>query len=297
LRYLKESIIVLFLFINIFTNCFSAEWKSVSNGQLTIIQSSFSPFPHDTRKNGHIYRDSLYSFEKHYNDSSVAIFIPNNYIQSDSIDIVIYFHGWGNNIQKSIDKFKLLNQFSASNKNAIFVFPQGPKNSSDSFGGRLEEKDVFKKLVKEILQFLYNENKLVTVSPGKIILAGHSGAYRVISFILNRGGLTDNIAEIYLFDGFYGQFQKYSHWIEKYNGRFVNIITPNGGTYNNSQNFLDDLADWNIPFEKYDKIEISKKELIHKKIIFIFTSLRHSEVINPYFKLFLNSSQLKYTSK
>jgi len=297
LRYLKESIIVLFLFINIFTNCFSAEWKNLSNGQLTIIQSSFSPFPHAERKNGHIYRDSLYSFEKHYNDSSVAIFIPNNYIQSISIDIVIYFHGWGNNIQKSIDKFKLLNQFSASNKNAIFVFPQGPKNSSDSFGGRLEEKDVFKKLVKEILQFLHKEKKVPTKIPGKIILAGHSGAYRVISFILNRGGLTANIAEVYLFDGFYGQFQKYSHWIEKYNGRFVNIITPNGGTYNNSLNFLDDLEDWNVPFQRYDKNELSFAKLIKEKIIFIFTSLKHSEVINPYFELFLKTSQLKNTNK
>jgi hypothetical protein len=284
---------VLFLFIIVFTNCFSAEWKSISDGQLTILQSSFSPFPHNQRKNGHTYDDSLYTFEEHYNDSSVAIFIPKNFHQSDSTDLVFYFHGWNNNINKSIEKFNLLDQFSASYKNAIFIFPQGPKNAPDSFGGRLEEKDVFKNLVDEVLLFLYNEKKITSKIPGRIIISGHSGAYRVISFILNRGGLTDNITEVYLFDGFYAQQHKYTHWIENHKGRFINIITPDGGTYNNSLNFLADLKDWEIPFQIYDKNKITEPELIGKKIIFIFTSLKHSDVINPYFELLLKTSQLK----
>lgn len=293
MSYLTKVITTLIILISVITNCFSAEWESASGGQLTIIQSSYSPFPHNAREKGFVYRDTMYDFEEHYNDSSVAVFIPDSFQPSDSINLVFYFHGWYNNIHKSNDIFKLLEQFSASNKNAIFVFPEGPKDAPDSFGGKLEEKGVFKKLVDEVLQFLYDEKKVTSKIPGKIILSGHSGAYRVISFILNRGCLTGNISEVYLFDALYYEMEKYAHWIEKYNGRLINIITPNGGTYYNSLSFLADLEDWNIPFQRYDRNEVSSAELSQEKIVFIFTSLEHSEVINPYFELFLNSSQLK----
>lgn len=289
---MKTIIVIIIILISIFTNCYSAEWKNISDGQFTILQSSNSPFPHPKRNNGHIHSDSLFSFEKHYDDSSVAVFIPNNFMKTHSVDLVFYFHGWGNNIQKSIDNLELLKQFSASKKNAIFIFPQGPKNASDSFGGKLEEKGVFKKLVDEVLSFLKNENKIISTVPGNIILSGHSGAYQVISFILNKGGLTNNISEVYLFDGFYGHIEKYAHWIEKFKGRFINIITPSGGTYHNSLYFLDDLEDWNIPFHRYDKNDISLEELSAEQIIFLFTSLSHSNVINPYLELLLKTSQL-----
>ncbi len=290
---MRIIIVIIFILTNIYARCQSADWEKISDGQFIILKSSNSPFPHPKRANGHIFKESLFSFEKHYSDSSVALFIPNKYIQTDSVDLVFYFHGWENNILKSIEEFKLLEQLSASNKNTIFIFPEGPKNASDSFGGKLEEKDIFKKLVNEVLSFLQKENKISSGIPGKIILAGHSGAYRVISFILNRGGLTQNISEVYLFDAFYGQFQKYSHWLEKYNGRLVNIITPNGGTYQNSLDFLYDLEDWGIPFQKYDKNEIKLSELTKEKIISIFTTLGHYEVIYPYFEQLLKTSQLK----
>jgi hypothetical protein len=242
---------------------------------------------------GHTYKDSLYSLENHYSDSSVAIFIPQNFQSGDSVDLVFYFHGWWNNIDKSIAEFKLLEQFSNSKKNAIFIFPEGPKDAADSFGGKLEETNVFKKLVHEVLHFLYGENKISSTKPGKIILTGHSGAYRVISFILNRGGLTDLISEVYLFDALYGQLQKYSHWLEKYQRRFINIITTNGGTKYNSEEFLKDLDDWQISHYRHDYNEISLHQLLNDRIIFIFTDLEHNEVIYPYFRLFLQSGQLK----
>lgn len=288
--------IVLFAFIVIsstIASCQSAEWIATSGGKLAIQTSSHSMFPHPERMNGHRYGDTLFSFEASYNDSSVAIFVPDHFNSGKSVDLVFYFHGWGNSIQESIDKFDLLNQFSASQKNAIFVFPEGPKDASDSFGGKLEEKDVFKGLVGDVLVFLKEQKIIKKAVPGKIILAGHSGAYRVMSFILNRGGLTQHISEVYLFDALYAGLEKYSYWLEKYDGRLVNITTPNGGTRANSQTLLDDLEDWNIPYQKYEKNELDLEELSTEKVVTIFCTLQHSEVINPYFKLFLMSSQLK----
>ena len=173
---MKFSFTFLILFF-ISTICHSMELKTIPGiGQLSIIESSNSMFPHPSRVDGHTYKDSLYSFKGHYNDSSVGIFLPEKFHSTDSIDLVFYFHGWNNNINKAIEKFKLLEQFAQSSKNAVFLFPEGPKNAPDSFGGKLEEENVFKSLVADVLDFLHNENKTTSTKPGLIILAGHSGA-------------------------------------------------------------------------------------------------------------------------
>ena len=272
--------------------CKSAEWVEVSGGQLTVISSSNSPFPHPERAGEHDYNGTHFSFEVHYNDSSVAIFIPDDFRKTEAVNLVFYFHGWGNRIQETIEKFNLLDQYSASQTNAIFVFPEGPKNSSDSFGGRLEEPQIFKALVGDIMAFLSQENKINKATPGRIILSGHSGAYRIIAFILNRGGLTDHISEIYLFDALYGQVENYTHWLEKFHGRLVNITTPNGGTSGNSIDLIEDLNDWGIPNQRFDKNDLSEADLKASKIVTVFTTLGHSDVINPYFKQALLTSDL-----
>ncbi len=284
-------IVVIFLMASL-CMCQSVEWKKISGGQLSIISSSHSLFPHPQRAEGYNYNDIYFSFEEHYNDSSVAIFIPDNYRKTKTVDLVFYFHGWGNSIHKSIEKFNLLDQFSASKANAIFVFPQGPKDASDSFGGKLEEPLIFEALVKDVLDFLSREKKTDKAVPGKIILSGHSGAYRVISFILNRGGLTDHISEVYLFDALYGQVENYTHWLDNYQGRLINITTPNGGTNRNSAELIEDLTDWEISNQRFDQNDVSESDMKASKIVTVFTTLGHSEVIDPFFKLALLSSDL-----
>ncbi|MBI9071500.1 MAG: hypothetical protein JEY94_07865 [Melioribacteraceae bacterium] len=287
-----KSVLRLLLIIICLTVFVNAQTKS-EYGELFVIESVNASFPDSLRNEGHTYDDSLYSFEEHYNDSSIAIFVPMGFRKSEAVDLVFYFHGWNNNIRKSIEKFELTKQFSESNKNAIFVFPEGPKNSPDSFGGKLENTGVFEKLVNEVLETLNEKELTENESLGNIILSGHSGAYRVLAYILNRGGLTENISEVYLFDAMYGRFEMYADWISNYNGRFVNIITPNGGTYKNSVGFLDDLNNLNIESFRKDGDEIYDEELVNNRIVFLFTELGHSEVINPYFNQLLRTSKLE----
>ena len=289
---LKIYLIVIVMLISNLVSCQPLKWEGRTGGQLAIHTSSNSMFPHPQRATGHQYHDSLYSFEEHYNDSSVAVFIPPGFRQTSSVDLVFYFHGWGNNIHKSLEKFRLLEQFSASHKNAILIFPEGPKNAPDSFGGKLEEPDIFRELVNEILTLLHNEHKLSSRVSGNIILAGHSGAYRVIASILDQGGLSANVTEVYLFDALYGQQEKYLDWLKQNDGRLVNIITPDGGTHDNSLILLKDMTDLGIPVQKYSKNDISVEQLTKARAISIFTTLEHSAVIDPFFELALRSSQL-----
>jgi hypothetical protein len=273
-------IIYLFLILAEFSLSQSLTERYQHLGQMFVPQFSSAPFPHPNRINGHDYDDKTYSAQEHYSDSSVAIFIPNGFSSAKKIDFVVYFHGWNNNINSACAQFDLIEQFCESNKNAIFIFPEGPKNSPDSYGGRLEEKDGLKNLIDDVINFLMKQQKIESTKVGNIILAGHSGAYRVISFCLMRGGYTNNITDVILFDALYGQTEKFVHWIENFNGRFINIYTDNGGTKEETESLMDDLDAWEIQYLKTEESQLNIDDLKSNRLIFIHTDLTHNEVIS-----------------
>ena len=268
-------------------------------GEMFVQGFSSAPFPDSERINGHVYDGKTYSFQEHYNDSSVAIFIPKGFKQTDSTNFVVYFHGWNNNIDSACNEYKLIEQYTASNINAIFVFPEGPKNSPDSFGGKLEDKDGLKNLINDIAKFLIEKGKLNSPEIGNIILAGHSGAYRVISFCIMRGGLTPNISEVILFDALYGETEKFAHWIETYPGKFIDIYTDNGGTKNETESLMNDFDAWGISYFKVEEQELNPYDLLNNRLVFIHTDLTHNEVISTrnQLMLFLKTSKLKKINK
>ncbi len=261
-------------------------------GTLHRFEFANTMFPDSGRDSGHVYNGEHYSKAEHYNDSTTLVFVPDYLGQAESFDIVFYFHGWHNNVDSSLTQFNLIEQFYSSGRKAILVLTEGPKNSADSFGGKLEEKGVFKLLVDEIM------SKLEAVYESdfefdNISLAGHSGAYRVIAYILLHGGLTDKINEVILFDALYADVEKYSYWLDHYDGRFINIYTPNAGTKYESENLMQCLTAWEIPFTFIDGDDFSDSRLNENRIIFIASKFGHYEVISTrnQFERFLKSGE------
>jgi hypothetical protein len=248
-------------------------------GQIFLPQFSSAPFPHPKRLDGHSYKNQSFSFQEHYADCSVLIFVPKGFRPTQSTNIVVYFHGWYNNIDSACAQFKIIEQFSESNKNAILVFPEGPKNSPDSFGGKLEEKDGLKNLVTDVLKFLKKKRITTTAKVGNIILAGHSGAYRAIAYSVEQGGLTKNISNVILFDALYAETEKFLNWIQNYGGKFINIYTDNGGTVEETEKLMNDLDSMKIPYLKAGEKELTQIQLVNNRLIFIHTDLSHNEVI------------------
>lgn len=261
-------------------------------GELIVSHLSTSPFPHRERNGGHVYNNESYSFEEHYNDNTVLIFIPKGFEPKDTTDFVIHFHGWNNNVDSVLSQFKLIEQFFESKKNAILIVPQGPKNSPDSFGGKLEDENGFRNFINEIIEILYQKEIIRSKLIGNIILSGHSGGYHVISYILLRGGLTNNIKEIFLFDGLYGQIEKYTYWLDNYDGKFINIFTQNGGTKEESENLMECFDAWNMHYIFKTESELTSNDLKNNCIIFIYTDLEHNDVISArsQFMKFLKAS-------
>jgi len=263
-------------------------------GTMIVTTSPFTMFPHEKRAKGDTYQGKSYPADLHYSDSTVAIFVPKGFRASNATNLVFYFHGWWNNVDDTLAKFRVAEQLEASGVNAVLVLAEGAKNAPDSFGGKLEESGVFSSLVSDVLATLKARGVIEKTRPGSIVLAGHSGAYRVMAFILTRGGLTGNIREVYLFDALYGQSEKFAHWIDRFPGKLIDIHTAEGGTRDQSMDLMDDLRAWNIPFLAVPESAVTQDFLRKNRLVFIESALSHDDVVagREQFRAFLTASDL-----
>ncbi len=277
--------------------CISFSNLFAQKGKLIRFASAYSMFPDSARSNGHNYNGQHYDAVAHYNDSSVLIYVPKQFSSKKKINLVCWFHGWGNSIDSACKQYQLLEQFDASGRNAIFIFPEGPKNAPDSYGGKLEQPQVFQQLINEVITKLAN-NKIISAAPVfsindyDITLAGHSGAYRVISRIINK----TPVAEVILFDAMYGENDAYLQWLSAQDHRFINIYTKDGGTFDNSHLIMNKLADsLHIPMISVNEEAANDQLLRTQQKVFIFSSKGHNEVItnNRNWEKFLRNTPFK----
>jgi hypothetical protein len=265
-------------------------------GQLLLVHVSSAPFPHPQRAEGHKYKDQFFSAAEHYTNDTVAIFIPKGFRETGKIDFVIHFHGWQNNVEGVLKKYQLIEQLVASGRNAVLIVPQGPYNAPDSFGGKLEDADGFSRFMKDVLDTLRQKSSLKNkeFALGNIILSGHSGGYQVISSIVDHGGLTDHVKEVWLFDALYARTDKFLAWWDNSHGRLIDLYTEHGGTKGETDNLLAMLKDRGTPLFSAKDTDATPANLRENRILFLFTELAHDEVIHKRndFELFLSTSCL-----
>jgi hypothetical protein len=262
-------------------------------GTFIRLQLRTAPFPHPARDTGHVYGTQRFPAALHYRDSAVGVFLPLGFRPDKPLDLVVHIHGWWANIDSVIVKFMLAEQLAQSGKNAVLVVPQGPKNAPDSFGGRLEEQDAFRSFVTDVGEALYTRQLVGSPTVRTMVLSGHSGAYRMMSFILLRGGVTDRISEVYTFDALYGQLEKFGHWLTNSKGRFVATYCDSGGTKSTTESLMEDLKGWQLPFAHWEETD-QAMDLKKDRITFIHSDLGHNEVIavRNQFQRYLSSGSL-----
>lgn len=277
-----------------FLSCWVGLAVYAQPGKIIRFSSAHAMFPDTARANGHSYNGKQYPASVHYSDSSVLIYVPDHFSPKGKINLVFWFHGWGNNIDTALKQYQVLEQFYASGRNAVFVFPQGPKNAPDSYGGKLEQPAVFQALVKEVTEKLraarlIRSSKTFRLNDYSISLAGHSGAYRVISRIINQ----TPVEEVILFDAMYGGNDQYLQWLTIPENRFINIYTKEGGTFDNSHLIMKQLADFlSVPFLAITEEALTDRLLRSNTKLFIYSNKKHNEVIthNRNWERFLKSS-------
>jgi hypothetical protein len=285
--YRKKTILLLLL-----TGFIATSFAQTNTGKSFRITSSHSMFP-DSLRNAEprVYDNKTYTATEHYTDSSAYIFVPAYFDKTKPFHFIFWFHGWGNNIDSALIEYKLKEQFNAAHLNAIFIFPEGPRNAPDSYGGKFEEAGVFNLFVKDILEFLTKEKIISSKDrPVDLVYAGHSGAYRVMSYLLVNSSYT--CKAILLFDALYGQQEKFVMYLQQQPScKMINIYTDNGGTMQNSKDLMMDMDAWKWKYILKQDEEITAGDLKNNRLIFIHSNVEHNAVVTHYnnFQRFLEA--------
>ena len=283
------AVILLFLTV-IFLTQVTTLWAQKEPGRLYKFHLENAPFPEEGRANGF----NGVPYFGHYDDNTVAVYVPPGYKDNGSIDFVFYFHGWYNTVDGVLSGFRMLDQFLEARKNAILVIPEGPKNAADSYYGKLEQENGFLNMMMEILDSLKGRKEIKETIPGKIVIACHSGGVRVLSKILRQGGVTHQIRDVYLFDATYGYIDEYLDWLMTFEGKLISIWTDGSGTRDGTMRMLQRLQDGGIPHLNTDEEKLTNDDLVYNRIVIIKTPLTHSDLVylTGNFTRFLKTSML-----
>jgi len=238
-----------------------------------------APYPHPSRDKGYTYNKVTIPREPHYSDSTVGLFIPRGYRRKPKVALLVYLHGWSTNVRKAISEFKLREQIVASGQNIILVFPEGPRDATDSGCGKLEDKDGLKHLVEESLATLHAAGKIDEQKIGHVLIAGHSGAYKGLACCADHGGLDAELTGACLLDSSYGNLDMFVNWAQKHpGGHFFSIFTDHLSAQNvylfTHMQKMDEHCTLHIDTDATDEL------LARSRTLFLHTeTLKHDETV------------------
>lgn len=265
-------------------------------GKLTILNLASAPYPHVSREKGYTRNGQTYGPE-HYQSSEVAVYIPSGFKTSPSVNFVVHFHGHNNHIPQVLEQFDLQNQMEMSQRNAILVVPQGPRDVPDSGFGKLElEKNGLENLLKEVLISLSKISDVPkSASIGNITLTSHSGGYKVTSAILGRKELPYKVRDVLLFDSSYGGLENFADWVASNprDHRLISICTEHLGHAN--AELIAFLQERKVQATVKIDSAIQDKDIAKRGCLIILTeTLEHNEVVSKrnYFSNWLSFSKL-----
>ncbi len=249
-------------------------------GALYRLSLRSAPFPHPDRENGYTYDQVDYPAESHYQSSSVAVFVPSGFRSTGPTDLVLFLHGWFSSIDDAEQRFDLYRQFAASRVQALLVVPELALNAPDSFGGKLEDKGGFARFVDELLGQLAARGVIRSRAVGRIVLAGHSGAFEAIGAILRNGDLAVSIKEVVIFDGLYAYTNQFRRWIEDSAGTFVTVMAADGEETTSVDALMDLLRGDGVAFRAAPDDPQDDAEDLASRVVFLKSSSDHYGVVS-----------------
>jgi hypothetical protein len=112
---------------------------------------------------------------------------------------------------------------------------------------------------------------------------------------VERGGLTDQIGEVWLFDGLYAEGGKFLTWSEKTKGRLLNIYTDGGGTKTRTEEMMSELKKLGTNYLATTEVAVTAIELTTNRFVFLHTDMTHNDVVakRKTFQKFLETSCLE----
>lgn len=229
-----------------------------------------------------------------YRDSTVGIYVPPHYREGETVDYIVHFHGWHNDVRHVLRRYRLREQLDMSRRNAILIVPQGPKDAADSDFGKLEhDQGDFARLIAEITAFLREQHVTGARQTGRIVLSSHSGGYGGEGGVLTRGGLNDFVTDVLLFDAAYGYYDAFANWVKaRSENHLLSVFTADTCNGNAALMAMVQAPQPNIFVRLAHGMTLA--ELQTRAPTFIVTTVAHDELLQRYnwFAMFLQATAL-----
>ena len=208
-------------------NAGDVDWTPFKGGRWGIYRSPAAPFPHPARMQGYRGGDgTVYPYFPHYADSSIIVVVPDGFHPTpEGTNLIVHFHGWQNDDLGVLERYLLPQAMIAEKTNAILVIPQGPYMAKDSFGGKMEDTLGLRHMVDDVMATMQREKVVPATAVARVIITAHSGGYRPAGFVLARGGMSDLITHVFLFDALYGQHEEFRNWLLHGKGQILAAYT------------------------------------------------------------------------
>ncbi|MFC4230327.1 hypothetical protein ACFOW1_00390 [Parasediminibacterium paludis] len=265
-------------------NCFGLRQANAQDKQLSF-QSNNAMFP-DNR-----FNPNYSSNDSRFNDNTTILFVPKYFNKNKPWHYFLWFHGWNNNIYSTLEQFKLREQLNASGINAILVMPEAAKNAQDSYCGKWEQANYFNRFMKDINDKLVGENIINPNSNGDLMIAGHSGASRVLVQIINFSNLP--IKSILLFDAISGNEDKIANYLQHHtNCSLINLYTNKPNTNASSKKLQQIIQKNGLQFVQKEDTQFAENDMRKTSILLMHTLLSHNDVTtsNDYIAKFLKAT-------
>jgi hypothetical protein len=241
------------------------------------------------------FRTAPYPYPgKPYSDSTIGIYVPAGYRPANTIDYAVHFHGFCNDVRHVLARYRLREQIDLSGRNAILVVPQGPKDARDDNFGKVEhDQNGLRNLLDDVTAFLRSAGITRANAIGRVVLSTHSGGYGGAGGSLLRGGLSDNVSDVLLFDSAYAYYDAFAGWVKANSDHHLLSLfttdTENGNVYLMS---LVQAPQPNIFVRTAHGMTLA--ELQTRAPTFILTTVAHDELMQRYnwYALFLQATAL-----
>ena len=217
-----------------------------------------------------------------YNDNSCIVYVPKHFNKNKPWHYFLWFHGCNNNIYSTIEQFKLREQLTLSGANYILIMPEAAKNCMETYSGKWEQPKYFNQFMEDAKLKLISE-KIVdkSSSNNQLIIAGHSGASRVLVKIMDNSSTA--IKAILLFDAISGFESNIVSCLQKQPScKLINLYTSKENTNRSSKKLLQLLQKANLNVLQKNDTDLKDEDIRANRIISLYTNLSHNDVAVSY---------------
>lgn len=153
---------------------------------------------------------------------AVHVWRPRTYKAASAVT-VLYLHGFYTDVDRAVLEHQLLTQFRDSGRNALFIVPEARSGRTDP---------VFWSDLGALLAAVAQRTRMTP--PSRLVVIGHSGAYKTIVDWLEHEALE----QVVLVDGLYGNDEEFRDWVAAAEGKVRQLVLVGFDTQQRSEAFL-----------------------------------------------------------